>query len=491
SAITYIDSNPKKALLFLDLIPVPVAANVKGRVAEYYKTKGLVNDRLNQEAQKFQNFLLALKYAKIEKNYDIAGMASLELFYNSFILNKEDKTAYRYLEEAKKYYNLSKNEYGLAEVLQMPAYVELFKKNYNKSNQLILQNLNTFKEIEEDQYYYMYALFMLASNNVNMYQLDQAHKYLQLLEDLKGNKTISKSLHASHIVTLYNSFAKKHLENELQDSTVFYLEKAKSMRSSMNSTDVKNYFTLKSNYYQSISNFNKQKIYLDSLQWLHQEKLKKATNATLEINKELQLTEKQLELETKKRNRNRTYLIVLLSAFFALVVFVILRYKLIKQKFNKFIKREKELSFLQTNHEKLKAKVKGLEDYIADVKKEIKTISATNDIKEQKTKIVALYKNIHHHSTTLLNKSDLHLELISELNVDFFNQINSKHTQLNDSEIIICYYIFTGFKNKQIAVFLNSTERAVESKRYRISKKLGLQEKGITLLDYLNQFYNS
>jgi DNA-binding NarL/FixJ family response regulator len=42
-----------------------------------------------------------------------------------------------------------------------------------------------------------------------------------------------------------------------------------------------------------------------------------------------------------------------------------------------------------------------------------------------------------------------------------------------------------GFTNKEIAVFLNATVRSVESRRYRISKKIELVNKNTTLLKHL------
>ena len=75
------------------------------------------------------------------------------------------------------------------------------------------------------------------------------------------------------------------------------------------------------------------------------------------------------------------------------------------------------------------------------------------------------------------------MELVNDLNVEFFNQIHSKYPELNDSEVITCYYLFMGFKNKEIAMFLNTSVRALESKRYRISKKIDYDfNKGTTTL---------
>ena len=47
-----------------------------------------------------------------------------------------------------------------------------------------------------------------------------------------------------------------------------------------------------------------------------------------------------------------------------------------------------------------------------------------------------------------------------------------------------------GFTNKEIAVFLNTTIRSVESRRYRISKKMNLSKKDMTLLEFLQSTFS-
>ena len=90
----------------------------------------------------------------------------------------------------------------------------------------------------------------------------------------------------------------------------------------------------------------------------------------------------------------------------------------------------------------------------------------------------------------MLDKGENHLDLVNELNIEFFKKIEEKHPQLNKSEISICYYLFMKFTNKEIAVFLNTTIRSVESRRYRISKKMNLTKKDMTLLEYLQNTFS-
>ncbi len=486
SADIYYSIKPKLAQQYLDSIPEPVTASIAGSLAEYYQLKALINDRLNEGAKEFQNFLLALKYAEQEQKYDIAGMSSIELFYNTIIVN-DGKADVKYLEQAKAFYTLDNNYNGLIEVNQMYAYIEMHNNNFKKSNELTLQHLEEYKNITDDGYYYMYALFMLSSNYTHLYNIDKAHKYLYHLERIKNDTTISPPLHDAHLVTIYTCLADEHLKQKEIDSTFIYLNKAKPLRKFMNDADVENYYTVFLNYYDSKSDLKNKKKYVDSLQLFHENELAETIDASLEINTALLHSERQLRVETKKKYVNRYYILGLVIVLLGLISLVVVKYNTFKKRINKFIKKDSEYAYLQSNHEKLKVKVKGLEGYIEDIKHNIKQIATISDVNDQKNEIKQMYKSIHLNSSTLLNKSENHLELINELNVAFFNKMSSKHPELTSSDLIICYYIHTGFKNKEISVFLNTTERSIESKRYRIGKKLQLKDKSVSLLDYLTQ----
>ena len=252
---------------------------------------------------------------------------------------------------------------------------------------------------------------------------------------------------------------------------------------------IDNYKEFILDYYEQLGKVEAKNNYLDSLRIFNEQQLQKVTNASLDINKALVNTDEALLVVTKKRNTNRVWIAILISAIVIFGSVIALRYKKIKLKIVEFTKRKDEYQFMQTNHEKLKVKVRGLEDYITELKKELRTISSIDNSTEQKEKTKALYKNIHHQSSTFLAKEENYLELINDVNIEFFTQIKTMHPDLNDSEIIICYYLFLGFKNKEIAAFLNTSTRAVESKRYRISKKIDELDSNITLIDYLNETF--
>jgi hypothetical protein len=484
SAYKLVDLYPTKASQYLDSIPQPIKDNLQGQLADYYNLRALIANRDNDRAEVYQNFLLTLKYAKQEENYDLAGNASLELFYNTYVI-KKDSTAFKYLADAKNYYTKANNKNGLLEVLQMPAYVEFYNKNYDKSNALLLEHLEDYKSVEEDAYYYLYALFMMSSNHIHLENLNTSHKYFNVLKQLESHPTIPKPLYELHTVSLYTCIAEYHLDKKAMDSTLYYLKKAGKLKHAMNPSDEELYYKIYLDYYDIQKDFKSKNAYVDSLSILQQKLLNKTIDASLNITSVLENSEKQLEKEVKKKKLNKNLIYILLGLLVLVVAIFIVKFNKIKRKLSDFISSLSDYSYLKTKHEKLKVKVHGLEEFVETIKKDIKSIATINNPEEQKTRIKALYSNLYLNSSTLLDKSESHLELINELNVDFFNKISVTHPELNESEIIVCYYIYTGFKNKEIAVFLKTSTRAIESKRYRITKKLKLGSANKNLQDYL------
>lgn len=491
SADNHLEEFPKVATLYLDSIPKPLEESIKGHLACYYEIRAFINDKNEERVLQYQNNLLALKHAQLEKNYDAAGLASLDLFYNTSRINKDTISANMYLRDAKKYFELSNNVAGLADVSQMYAYKAVNEDDYKKSNKILLKHLNAYKNIKDDAYYYLYALFILTKNYIYLDDLNEANKYFDILKSLKGNRTLSPStLYKSHVVTIYGCFSDYYFKKKNIDSTLFYFSQSEKMRSAMDETDVKNHYNLYVDYYDYIKDYEAKNNYIDSLRIFEEKELAKIVDATIEVNKVLLDSELELKDERKEKRINQVWIIILLLMLLFGSGFYIFKNKKSRKLIKGFEKSTDEYTYLKTNHEKLKVKVKGMEDYISEVKKEVKSISSVANINDQHNQVKELYKNIHHNSSTLLSKSEDHLDLINELNVNFFNGISVKHPNLNPSELIVCYYLFMGFKSKDIAAFINTSVRAVESKRYRITNKLNLKEKGYKLVDYLTDTFD-
>ena len=70
---------------------------------------------------------------------------------------------------------------------------------------------------------------------------------------------------------------------------------------------------------------------------------------------------------------------------------------------------------------------------------------------------------------------------------DFFKRLKAKCPQLTPQELKLCAYLRLNMTTKEIAQLLNISIRGVETGRYRLRKKLGLQ-KEVHLVDYMMEF---
>ncbi|AUC21143.1 hypothetical protein BTO15_02985, partial [Polaribacter sejongensis] len=144
----------------------------------------------------------------------------------------------------------------------------------------------------------------------------------------------------------------------------------------MNNFDKENQFKNYISYYDELKDTHKKNNYIDSLKNLHQNLINENIDASFNINESFLENSRILEVETKKNFLNRNWIVFLITLLILGTVFVFVKYKSLKRILNDFTKRRKEYSLIENNHDKLKLKVKGLENYIVDLKKEIKSISS-------------------------------------------------------------------------------------------------------------------
>lgn len=72
----------------------------------------------------------------------------------------------------------------------------------------------------------------------------------------------------------------------------------------------------------------------------------------------------------------------------------------------------------------------------------------------------------------------------NQVHEDFFKSLKSKHSNLTPKDLKICAYIKMNLSNKEIAPLMNISVRGLETHRYRLKKKLDL-ENDISISDYL------
>lgn len=72
----------------------------------------------------------------------------------------------------------------------------------------------------------------------------------------------------------------------------------------------------------------------------------------------------------------------------------------------------------------------------------------------------------------------------NQVHEEFFSKLKGRHPKLTPKDLKVCAYIKMNLANKEIAPLMNISVRGVETHRYRLKKKLRL-ENDISLTDYL------
>ena len=75
----------------------------------------------------------------------------------------------------------------------------------------------------------------------------------------------------------------------------------------------------------------------------------------------------------------------------------------------------------------------------------------------------------------------------NQVHEEFFNQLKSKHPELTHKDLKICAYIKMNLLTKEIAPLMNVSIRGLETHRYRLKRKLNL-DNDKSLSDYLRNF---
>jgi DNA-binding CsgD family transcriptional regulator len=79
------------------------------------------------------------------------------------------------------------------------------------------------------------------------------------------------------------------------------------------------------------------------------------------------------------------------------------------------------------------------------------------------------------------------LKHFSDLNPNFFKEVQNKHPNLTKSDMKHCAYIKLNLSNKDVAVLNNVNPNSVQMARYRLKKKLKLKNDD-DLYEYLGKF---
>jgi len=485
SAEAYYPSNLAKSDSFIKLITLQQAINLDQEFkANYYYLLAMLDVKLRRDASSYKNYSLAVLNAEKSGNDTLIAETSYWLSTRLF-LNGNDSLGNIYLEKSKHHYTIINDPNGYLKLLQMEAYQEYVNHRPAESNKLILENIDQYKAATEDGYYYMFANFLLASNSIDLNKIDDGRKYHQIFSSLRPDSTVAEETFDYFESLIYMVSVNYFYKQKNVDSCLFYLQKIEDKRSVLDYVLIYDLYLFYIDVYKLSGNIDGSLMYLDSLKILQKTMLENSAITNAEISETILDKENELRAEAKSKQKFiNTAIFLVLAILIILGVFLVYRKKS-KSKIDGLSDKLNNYDFLNDNQNKLKIKIAGLEDYIRLLKEDISKISDISDTKQQQSGLKELYKKLNIEINNTFSRKDNHIDLVNKLNADFFVEIKNKHPELNESEIVVCYYLFIGLKNNEIATFLNSSVRAIESKRFRISKKINLDTSNTTLPEYL------
>ncbi|OYU97509.1 MAG: hypothetical protein CFE21_04235 [Bacteroidetes bacterium B1(2017)] len=124
-------------------------------------------------------------------------------------------------------------------------------------------------------------------------------------------------------------------------------------------------------------------------------------------------------------------------------------------------------------------------EMLLSIKDKLKHISQISNDPKIKPEISELIKNIE--KDTIIDKDWGKFELyFNNIHDSYTQSLKDKYPMLTANDIKMCSYLRMNLSTKEIATILNISARGVEISRYRLRKKMNL-ENGINLTDYLSK----
>ncbi len=398
-----------------------------------------------------------------------------------------------YLDLALPIFKQLKDTLGIIEVYQSKAVNLINQEKYQESNYILL-NKQFLQLLETDIESYMITCFYITTNYLGLNQLKNAQEYAKKLYDKELEKKIKKLSEVE--LANYNyyknstimSFAGYYIRNKETDAALNQLSQINKTLIDHDLYMKKEYFEDYISIYQQKSNISLAKKYTDSLTTLTDQLLKQEINNNMLLVNDNHNLSTTLTQNEQLKNKYLYFLIFSLAASLLLIVFI---KQLRKKQQGKLLEKTKENIQISLKADKLKQSKLHIQSvnqkFTENIDYSLSDILKEKDAQERRKK-------------TQLLKNKLHIKKVAENDINtynnlhaitplFFKTVKQNHPNLTEDDLVICYYLHIELNNKQISEILHKTIRSIESKRYRIGKKMNLNVKKTTLLDEINKCF--
>ncbi len=450
-----------------------IVAKTKNVIANYYIVK-------NSYYQALKYFYDALKI--FEKYNDTKNIAivynGLGLIYFNL---KDNEKAISYFIKAVNYFKKQGELHKVAIVSQNIGNCYSEEKNYNKAIVYHQNALEAFRKINDStQIISVFINLSIIYRNLGKYQ--DAFNYLNHAKDyserMKNQRLLSITL--QDIGSLYLETGNFTLSKKFLKQSLSIFSKVGNKKGKMDAlfalseiADREGNVTLSYKYYKDYVNLK------DSV--LDGETQKKI--AELQGKYDFKKKEYEAELIHKKYEIKKRQNVILIISFISSVIIILLFAGLIWL-LNKNLKKSAKLSRLEKIQHQAEIEARNKELITSSLqlitKNEILTEISLLTEKVNKSdntdsiRLNAEVKKILQQNLNLDKDWEHFKEMFEKVYLNFFATIKNICPELSENELRVCAYLKINLQNKEIARILNINHESVIKCRYRIRKKLKL-----------------
>jgi tetratricopeptide (TPR) repeat protein len=269
----------------------------------------------------------------------------------------------------------------------------------------------------------------IAEKYLKNNQLDSTEHYLNKAMLLTG----SHNLYQKSMTLL--TFGKLHTQRKNYDKALeYYFQSLAISKQLSRINDIKNTYKIISDTYKQLNNIEKRNEYLEKHSYLS-DSIEKDERKALEIS-----IKKIIKKETQKDKQERI-------KFYSIILIVILAAGAILFLFIKIYQKKQKLK-----------------DQIIDEK-----LSETQELKQKLNTT-----GFDELSKLAMNNDPFFLTRFKEIYPEFYEKLTEKYPQLSVNDIKFSAFLKLNLSTKTIAQYKNISIRTIESRKYRLRKKLGL-----------------
>lgn len=326
----------------------------------------------------------------------------------------------------------------------------------------------------------------LNLGNIALYYLNTGKYDTALYISRKALKSTPKDAWMSTLTIKYNIIDAFNLMN-MPDSALHYFDLYKDDFSVRPFIQAKSY-ELISKVYSDINDYKKALEYSqlsDSLNRVSVDLNNKNLIKLLEMEQESELKRKEMEKLQAQSKKDRILLVSLISIMIILIIlgivfFLFQKEKRLKAKAElKNIEIQKkilsdELKFTNKELSSFAANIVKTHDHISELKQYINTALREKSIKTIKDQL----RDLSFRVSQLTNMEEDRREFLKrthEINDSLIFYLRSIYPELSDSDLNLMVLLMLNFSSKEIATLYNMEVGSVTNKRYRLRKKLGLE----------------